>query len=608
MTDPNHLDEAERGSRDCNGRFVPNDERPLDAIERHLGYAKESCAQIDRDSPVHRAIGHLLYALEAAGKAIRETAPDVKAEATTGGKWRCQTCKGAGLYQSQGRWMHCRDPLHNGPETVTPPTASDTKCEKCRGKGVVTCVMPIREETCPCCHGTGARPSPEKSEVEQVREYTAYDVRRVIPTESKPGETAGASLPPREGGGIHLAMLSDDDLEEALWLRARALELAVGLIGPPQQRILGLREALRELRPVLWTWEDRHTTRAEALAGALNAACERADKERDAERSRPTPQSPELSVEEWEALYVTVGAETNPVATMAQLALVKLEEGHRVPIAHSLSVPSPVEPAQEERGADEDGARRMFAHAIADMPAFARDLVGDWCLLLPADREALVRAYSFVRRECRRDLERENKEIREEMGEYWQALQELAATLPSTGGARLVDCARAAVQRIRELEQRAEVAESKFAEGESERSLTFRRWQDCYEDNQRLRERAREIEQERDALREALDEVARGDCEELKAVQAERDELRERHAKVRDEGLALYEALADLRSAKEAAEARNAAWSELVRIAILWRSSRPADPRDATGRLSRSLVEAVDAVPKELRTEGGKTV
>ena len=38
------------------------------------------------------------------------------------------------------------------------PRESDLKkkwCWKCSGKGAVRCVLPLRDETCPVCHGTG---------------------------------------------------------------------------------------------------------------------------------------------------------------------------------------------------------------------------------------------------------------------------------------------------------------------------------------------------------------------------------------------------------------------------------------------------------------------
>jgi hypothetical protein len=453
-----------------------------------------------------------------------------------------------------------RNGFEDRPAAPTPPAASETaKCATC---GTKRGDPPYQGQCADPWHGTAARSSPATL-IDQ-----RGSINEVEAAESKPGETAGASLPPREGGGIHLAMLSDDDLEEALWLRARALELAVGLIGPPQQRILGLREALRELRPVLWTWEDRHTTRAEALAGALNAACERADKERDAERSRPTPQSPELSVEEWEALYVTVGAETNPVATMAQLALVKLEEGHRVPIAHSLSVPSPVEPAQE----DEDTSLDRIATIVRDITEPPGANTNGWHVISREDRDRYRRAVRFAHDEGARSRDGEVERLKalveewggkcDEFSDRGLAQEKRIRELASVGS-ELTASLHVVRLRLEEICVALKLDVAGVNTGEI-LSAMLHAWSSD-------KERIRELEQERNTLREALDEVARGDREELKA-----------------------------------AEAKVAAWSELVEAAIQWRSSRPVDPRDATGRLSRSLVEAVDAVPQELRPEGAE--
>lgn len=91
-----HLDEA---VLDCNGKLVPADEHPLDAIDRHLGYVKESCGEIAHTDPVHRALGHLWYALRAVEKHLRSLPPPAsQPKVEPAGPWRTGHKQSRNLY------------------------------------------------------------------------------------------------------------------------------------------------------------------------------------------------------------------------------------------------------------------------------------------------------------------------------------------------------------------------------------------------------------------------------------------------------------------------------------------------------------------------------
>lgn len=73
-------------TRDVHGAVVPADETGCAEAERHLGYASESCAQLEEGSPEKRAIGHLWYAIRALLRAVASEAiaeRDHKAEPWT---------------------------------------------------------------------------------------------------------------------------------------------------------------------------------------------------------------------------------------------------------------------------------------------------------------------------------------------------------------------------------------------------------------------------------------------------------------------------------------------------------------------------------------------
>lgn len=76
MSQPDQRDDDV--ARDCNGKPVPENEAPLDAAERHLGYVKESVGDLPHSTPVHRALGHLWYAMRDTLRYLRSLPPSPK--------------------------------------------------------------------------------------------------------------------------------------------------------------------------------------------------------------------------------------------------------------------------------------------------------------------------------------------------------------------------------------------------------------------------------------------------------------------------------------------------------------------------------------------------